>query len=75
MAQQITQRKQQGKHSMYLTYIQLAQLTENSTELQLQYTNYKNELQQLAQKLGGVEQEAEEHRFAIQFLTVLPNSI
>lgn len=33
------------------------------TELQLQYTNYKNTLQQLAQKIGDVEQEAEEHKF------------
>jgi len=30
-------------------------------ELQLQYTNYKNGLQQIAQKIGDVEQEAEEH--------------
>jgi hypothetical protein len=31
-------------------------------DLQLQYTNYKNTLQQLAQKIGDVEQEAEEHK-------------
>jgi hypothetical protein len=34
-----------------------------SLELQLQYTNYKNTLQQIAQKIGDVEQEAEEHKF------------
>ena len=32
-------------------------------ELQLRYTNYKNGLQQIAQKIGDVEQEAEEHKF------------
>ena len=31
-------------------------------ELQQQYTNYKNNLQQLAQKIGDIEQEAEEHK-------------
>jgi prefoldin subunit 2 len=31
-------------------------------ELQLQYTNFKNGLQQLAQKIGDVETEAEEHK-------------
>ena len=35
------------------------------SELQLQYTNYKNGLQQIAQKIGDVEQEAEEHKFVI----------
>lgn len=34
-------------------------------ELQNQYTNYKNTLQQLAQKIGDVEQEAEEHKYAV----------
>lgn len=31
-------------------------------ELQLQYSNFKNTLQQLAQKIGDIEQEAEEHK-------------
>ena len=31
-------------------------------ELQTQYTTYKNNLQQLAQKIGDVEQETEEHK-------------
>jgi hypothetical protein len=35
--------------------------TVSDIELQLQYTNYKNGLQQIAQKIGDVEQEAEEH--------------
>lgn len=32
------------------------------TELQLQYSNFKNTLQTLAQKIGDIEQEAEEHK-------------
>jgi len=36
-------------------------------ELQLQYTNYKNSLQQIAQKIGDVEQEAEEHKSVSRF--------
>lgn len=31
-------------------------------ELQAQYTNYKNTLQSLAQKVGDIEQEIEEHK-------------
>lgn len=34
----------------------------NLADLQLQYTTYKNTLQQIAQKIGDVEQEAEEHK-------------
>ncbi|MCJ1455309.1 hypothetical protein MMC28_005663 [Mycoblastus sanguinarius] len=30
-------------------------------ELQQQYTNYKNNLQQLAQRIGEIEQDTEEH--------------
>ena len=36
------------------------------TDLQVQYSNYKNTLQQIAQKIGDVEQEAEEHK-SVQF--------
>ena len=31
-------------------------------ELQAQYSNYKETLQAIAQKIGDVEQEAEEHK-------------
>ncbi|KAJ0422460.1 Prefoldin beta-like protein [Aspergillus carlsbadensis] len=41
-------------------------------ELQAQYTNYKNTLQQLAQKIGEIEQEAEEHKLVIDTLEPLP---
>jgi len=37
-------------------------------DLQLQYTTYKNTLQQIAQKIGDVEQEAEEHKSVFSFL-------
>lgn len=35
-----------------------------TTELQAQYGNYKSALQQIAQKIGDVESEAEEHKYA-----------
>ncbi|KAI2618893.1 Prefoldin beta-like protein [Hypoxylon sp. NC1633] len=38
-------------------------------ELQTTYSNYKNTLQQLAQKIGDVEQEAEEHKFVNRFFS------
>ncbi|KAI9887070.1 MAG: hypothetical protein M1823_001142 [Watsoniomyces obsoletus] len=41
-------------------------------ELQLQYTTYKNQLQQLAQKIGDIEQEAEEHKLVLETLEPLP---
>lgn len=36
------------------------------TDLQTQYTNYKNTLQSLAQKVGEIEQEIEEHKYVAQ---------
>ncbi|EGX90191.1 prefoldin subunit 2 [Cordyceps militaris CM01] len=33
-------------------------------DLQVQYSNFKNMLQQIAQKIGDIEQEAEEHNAA-----------
>ncbi|ORY65974.1 prefoldin subunit 2 [Pseudomassariella vexata] len=41
-------------------------------QLQAQYSNYKNALQQLAQKIGDVEQEAEEHKLVLDTLDPLP---
>ncbi|KAK3335579.1 Prefoldin beta-like protein [Podospora appendiculata] len=40
-------------------------------DLQVQYTTYKNTLQQIAQKIGDVEQEAEEHKLVLETLTPL----
>lgn len=41
-------------------------------ELQQQYINYKNNLQQLAERIGSVEQETEEHKLVLETLTPLP---
>lgn len=41
-------------------------------DLQLQYTTFKNTLQQIAQKIGDVEQEAEEHKLVLETLDPLP---
>ncbi|KAK3383114.1 Prefoldin beta-like protein [Lasiosphaeria ovina] len=41
-------------------------------DLQVQYTTYKNTLQALAQKIGDVEQEAEEHKLVLDTLGPLP---
>ncbi|TPX08895.1 uncharacterized protein E0L32_009599 [Thyridium curvatum] len=41
-------------------------------DLQVQYSNYKNTLQQIAQKIGDVEQEAEEHKLVLETLGPLP---
>ncbi|KAI9806941.1 MAG: hypothetical protein M1833_002599 [Piccolia ochrophora] len=41
-------------------------------ELQVQYSTYKNNLQQIAQKIGDVEQESEEHKLVLETLEPLP---
>ncbi|KAI0200149.1 Prefoldin beta-like protein [Astrocystis sublimbata] len=41
-------------------------------ELQATYSNYKNTLQSLAQKIGDVEQESEEHKLVLETLEPLP---
>ncbi|KAF8543424.1 Prefoldin beta-like protein [Trichophaea hybrida] len=41
-------------------------------ELQNQYSNYKGTLQQLASKIGDVEQEADEHRLVLETLAPVP---
>ncbi|EKG11892.1 Prefoldin beta-like protein [Macrophomina phaseolina MS6] len=56
MAQALSQKKQQGM----------------AHQLQIQYSNYKNILQQLAQKIGDVEQETEEHKLVLETLEPLP---
>jgi prefoldin subunit 5 len=42
-------------------------LTRKLLELQTTYQNYKNTLQTLAQKIGDIEQEAEEHKYVDNF--------
>ena len=34
-------------------------------DLQAQYNNYKNTLQSIAQKIGDVESETEEHKYVL----------
>ncbi|KAF3279788.1 hypothetical protein TWF173_002049 [Orbilia oligospora] len=41
-------------------------------ELQNTYSNYKSTLQQLAQKIGDVETDAEEHKLVLESLTPVP---
>ncbi|KAL2212602.1 Prefoldin beta-like protein [Sarocladium strictum] len=40
-------------------------------DLQVTYSNYKNTLQQIAQKIGDIEQEAEEHKLVLETLEPL----
>ncbi|KAI9770255.1 MAG: Prefoldin subunit 2 [Geoglossum simile] len=40
-------------------------------ELQTQYSNFKSNLQQIAQKIGDVEQETEEHKLVLETLEPL----
>ncbi|KAL9582043.1 MAG: hypothetical protein Q9212_003528 [Teloschistes hypoglaucus] len=48
--------------------------TKKQQELQQQYTTYKNNLQQLAERIGNVEQETEEHKLVLETLKPLPDS-
>lgn len=60
MASQAQLKKQQGEWSRdqkYLSY------TKCLPELQTTYQNYKNTLQTIAQKIGDIEQETEEHKY------------
>ncbi|KAF4547397.1 Prefoldin subunit 2-like protein [Elsinoe fawcettii] len=41
-------------------------------ELQAQYQNYKDTLQAIAQKIGDVESEVEEHKLVLETLQPLP---
>jgi len=50
----------------------MASAGKKQQDLQLQYTNFKNTLQQLAQKIGDVEQEAEEHKLVLDTLKPVP---
>lgn len=63
--QAATQQKQpQGQFLMPYSNLRNMSKTDKYTgDLQTQYSNYKNILQQIAQKIGDIEQEAEEHKF------------
>lgn len=66
--QQITLKRQQG---IYLLP-KIGQFLILSAELQQQYTNYKNNLQQLAQRIGEIEQDTEEHKYVQTTSTRMP---
>lgn len=74
MAQsQVSAKKQQGSVISELPSWELVLLTISGVELQQQYTNFKNNLQQLADRIGNVEQETEEHKY-VNFV-VFPESL
>ncbi|SZF02939.1 unnamed protein product [Blumeria hordei] len=47
--------------------------TKKQQELQAKYTGYKSGLEQIARKLGDIEQELEEHRLVLESLEKLPS--
>jgi hypothetical protein len=59
-SQAASSKRQQGKHSRRAHRV--GYVADSMPDLQVQYSNYKNTLQQIAQKIGDVEQEAEEHK-------------
>ncbi|KAL8808666.1 MAG: hypothetical protein Q9200_004139 [Gallowayella weberi] len=60
---QVTAKKQQGGEVFKVPWRKAYLLTTSNVELQQQYTNYKNSLQQLADRIGNIEQETEEHKY------------
>ncbi|KAL8795947.1 MAG: hypothetical protein Q9182_007453 [Xanthomendoza sp. 2 TL-2023] len=63
MAQsKVSAKKQQGGEVFKVPWRKAYLLTTSDVELQQQYTNYKNSLQQLADRIGNIEQETEEHK-------------
>lgn len=75
---QIDPKKQQGM--LLLLSLQTLRIRGSwceplNPELQHQYTNFKNTLQQLAQKIGDIEQEAEEHKWVIIRVMCCPSIV
>lgn len=56
-------KKQQGEFETHSIPDARIPLT-STPDLQMQYSTYKNTIQQLAQKIGDVEQERDEHMCA-----------
>ncbi|KAK9491350.1 Prefoldin beta-like protein [Lipomyces doorenjongii] len=48
--------------------------SKKQAELQAQYNSYKSTLQQLAQKIGELESEGDEHKLVLETLQPLPGS-
>jgi hypothetical protein len=72
MAQQVSGQKQQGKITMAPCSLngKVKGLT-TKTELQMQYSNFKDTLQNIASQIGNVEQEVEEHKYVMMALNVI----
>lgn len=45
-----------------------------TVDLQATYSNYKNTLQQVAQRIGDIEQEAEEHKYVCPVMCPLSSA-
>lgn len=61
--QQVSGKKQQGNY--YPTTSKNSFVVKNAdsvSELQMQYSNFKDTLQNIASQIGNVEQEVEEHK-------------
>ncbi|KAK9320626.1 Prefoldin beta-like protein [Lipomyces orientalis] len=48
--------------------------SKKQADLQAQYNDYKSTLQQLAQKIGELESEVDEHKLVLETLRPLPDS-
>lgn len=63
--QDVAMRKQQGR---VYPLLDAKPGLSAAADLQSQYSNYKNTLQSLAQKVGEIEQEIEEHKYVADSL-------
>jgi prefoldin subunit 2 len=69
----IASKKQAGKFLLVVRYCK-ATNTFVLIDLQAQYNSYKSTLQQLAQKIGELESEGDEHKLVLETLQPLPGS-
>ena len=62
--QQVSGKKQQGNPPNHCNQnIRNRKIADNVSELQMQYSNFKDTLQNIASQIGNVEQEVEEHKY------------
>lgn len=68
--QQVSGKKQQGNPLNNCNQnIRNRKIADNVSELQMQYSNFKDTLQNIASQIGNVEQEVEEHKYVKLSLT------
>ncbi|KAG4261103.1 prefoldin subunit 2 [Fusarium proliferatum] len=70
-AAQVPAKKQQGQRNPPSDTCHDAASYSRCLDLQVTYSNYKNTLQQIAQRIGDIEQEAEEHKLVLETLEPL----